>query len=212
VSGLLGLSPGSCKVGSSLTPPRPTPLALYAKGSKERGSSAPGRAPRAACPGPRARRPRPLPSEAPRARARPRSPRPTPARHHSHSPSIAASTDHSQRRRAGAAISATAPTASAILLPPLRSARLPAAVGWLALDHTALSGSRLRARGHLHATAPRSRPQWPTASLLPSSSPCARPTARSLVLLATWERSHWTTRLPVSPLGQGPALRAPPLV
>lgn len=50
---------------------------------KKRGSSAPGRAPRAACPGPRARRPRPLPSAAPRARAHgrgaPSRPRPGPA-------------------------------------------------------------------------------------------------------------------------------------
>lgn len=68
------------------------------------------------------------------------------------------------------------------------------------------SGSRLRGQGHLHATAPRSRPQWPTASPLPSSSPRARPAARSLVFLATCERSHWTTRVPVSPSSS----KAPP--
>ncbi|OBS79830.1 hypothetical protein A6R68_21969, partial [Neotoma lepida] len=40
--------------------------------------------------------------------------------------SIAASTDHSQRWRAGATIRAKAPTASAILLPPLCLALVPA--------------------------------------------------------------------------------------
>lgn len=187
---------------------------------KKRGSSAPGRAPRAACPGPRARRPRPLPSAAPRARAHgrgaPSRPRPGPAsltqpeHRGQHRPQPApAGRDYRQSHGSDGLCH---PAPAAPFGPGPRSARL--ALPQTPRPNTAPGPPAASAR----TTAPRHRSPLPAPVVnppahRPAPAPWARPTARSLVVRASREGHHWTPREPASPLlEQGPAPGVPPLV